>query len=108
MSDVEESFGGMHNKPVWVYELAGQSFRRLLEGYGGYMSPISLQPELTKGYHNIRTYTHSSAAEHEITIFKYNGAQYQAAECITETYTGNVDADGKDIITNTRHTCEEN
>lgn len=107
MSDVSENFGaGMHNQPVWVYERSGQGYRLLLESYGGYMNPVSILKESTHGYHNIRTYTHSSAIEHEITVFKYDGKQYQAAECMTETYNDKRDDRHPERFLYKHHKCE--
>lgn len=103
MADVEDSFGGMHNKPVWVYERT-KGYNLLLEEEAGYLSPILALKTFTNGFRDIRTQSHSSATEHEITIFKFDGRQYRPRVCITETYIGK--RSGRERFKYTRHKCE--
>lgn len=104
MADVEDSFGGMYSKPVWVYERGAKGYELLLEDMAGYLAPITALKTFTNGYRDIRTQNHSSAAEHEITIYKFDGRQYRPRVCITETYVGK--RRGQERFRYTRHKCE--
>jgi hypothetical protein len=85
-ADVEGALCSSHNCPVWVYRRTSNGYKQLLQDFGGYITPIQALDSSTNGYRDIRIQQHSSAIEHEITIYKFNGKQYKAQECITETY----------------------
>ncbi|HYY95209.1 MAG TPA: hypothetical protein VE713_11890, partial [Pyrinomonadaceae bacterium] len=104
MADVEDAFGGMLAKPIWVYERTARGHKLLLEDMGGYIEPITALKTFTNGYRDVRTKNHSSAAEHEITIYKFDGKQYRPRVCITETYIGK--RRGRERYKYTRHKCE--
>jgi hypothetical protein len=104
MADVENSFGGMYSYPVLVYERTAKGYELLLEEEAGYLSPITALKTFTNGYRDIRTQNHSSAAEHEITIYKFDGRRYRPRVCITETYVGK--RRGRERFRYTRHKYE--
>jgi hypothetical protein len=104
MADVDDAFGGMLAKPVWVYERTANGYKLLLEDMGGYIEPITALNTFTNGYRDIRTKNHSSAAEHEITVYKFDGRKYQPRVCITETYLGK--RRGRERFKYTPHKCE--
>lgn len=104
MADVDDSFGGMYSKPVWVYERTAGGYELLLEDEAGYIAPIAASKNFTNGYRDIRTENHSSATEHEITIYKFDGRRYRPRVCITEAYVGK--RRGRDRFRYTRHRCE--
>lgn len=104
MADVEDSFGGMYSKPVWVYERTAKRYELLLEDEAGYLAPIMALNTFTNGYRDIRTQDHSSADEHEITIYKFDGRHYHPRVCITEKYVGK--RRGRERYRYTRHKCE--
>ena len=74
-----------------------------MEDTGGYLSPIEALKTSTRGYRDIRTMQQSSAVEHEITVFKFDGNQYRASRCTTEKYAGK--RRGKDRFTYITHKC---
>lgn len=104
MADVEDSFGGMLAKPVWVYERTSKGNKMLLEDMAGYLAPIVGLKSFTNEYRDIRIQNHSGGNEHEITIFKFAGGQYRPRVCITETYLGK--RRGRERFKYTRHKCE--
>jgi hypothetical protein len=104
-ADVEGAFCGAQNCPVWAYRNTGNGYKMLMEDVGGYISPIEALRTSTRGYRDIRTMQHSSAVEHEITIFKFNGTKYVASVCTTEKYAGK--RRGKDRFTYVTHKCEQ-
>ena len=105
MADVEDSFGGMLAKPVWIYERTAKGHKMLLEDMAGYLAPIIALKSFTNEYRDIRIQNHSGGNEHEITIFKFVGGQYLPRVCITETYLGKRRR--RERFKYTRHKCEE-
>src|SRR5918911_1023932 len=102
-ADVEGAFCTSQNCPVWAYRRTNGGYKMLLETTGGYIAPIEVAKTSTNGYRDIRTYEHSSAVEHEITIYKFDGRQYRASVCTTEKYVGK--RRGKDRFSYTTHKC---
>ena len=102
-ADVEGAFCTAQNCPVWAYRRTNNGYQMLLEATGGYIGPIAAQKTSTNGYRDIRTMEHSSAVEHEITIYKFDGHQYRARVCTTEKYAGK--RRGKDRFSYTTHKC---
>jgi hypothetical protein len=102
-ADVEGAFCGAHNCPVWAYRNTGNGYKMLMEDFGGYISPIEALRTSTGGYRDIRTMQHSSAVEHEITVFKFNGTKYVPRVCTTEKYVGK--RRGKERFTSVTHKC---
>ena len=102
-ADVEGAFCGAQNCPVWAYRNTGNGYKMLMEDTGGYISPIEALKTSTNGYRDIRTMQHSSAVEHEITVFKFDGNKYVARRCTTEKYIGK--RRGKDRFTYITHKC---
>jgi hypothetical protein len=75
----------------------------LLEATGGYIAPIQALRTSTNGYRDIKTYEHSSAVEHEMTTYKFDGSRYVARVCVTEKYVGK--RRGRDRFSYTTHRC---
>ena len=103
-ADVVGAVCGAHNCPVWVYRRTGRGYQLLLAESGGYLSPLMALKTSTNGYRDIRIQQHSSAVEHEITIYKFDGRQYRARVCLTETYVESKRGRGR--LKYTRHRCE--
>lgn len=104
-ADVEGAFCTAQNCPVWVYVRTNDGFKMLLEATGGYINPIEALKTSTNGYRDIRTYEHSSAVEHEITFYKFDGNQYSASVCRTEKFVGK--RGGRDRFKYTTHKCRQ-
>ena len=104
-ADVEGAFCTAQNCPVWVYGLKSDGYKMLLEATGGYITPIEALKTSTNGYRDIRTYEHSSAVEHEITIYKFDGNLYRASVCTTEKFIGK--RRGRDRFKYTTHKCAQ-
>lgn len=104
-ADVEGAFCTAQNCPVWAYRNTGGGYEMLMEDLGGYISPIEALKTSTRGYRDLRTMQHSSAAEHEITVFKFDGQKYVARICTTEKYVGK--RRGRDRFTYITHKCGE-
>jgi hypothetical protein len=104
-ADVEGAFCTAQNCPVWAYRNTGNGYKLLMEDVGGYISPIEALRTSARGYRDIRTMQHSSAVEHEITLFKFNGTKYVPSVCTTEKYAGK--RRGKDRFTYVTHKCEQ-
>src|SRR5947209_128347 len=102
-ADVEGAFCTAQNCPVWVYGRTSDGYKMLLEATGGYITPIEALKTSTNGYRNIRTYEHSSAVEHEITIYKFDGRAYRASVCTAEKFIGK--RRGRDRFKYTTHKC---
>ena len=102
-ADVEGAFCTSQNCPVWVYRRTNDGYKMLLEATGGYITPIEALKTLTNGYRDIRTYEHSSAVEHEITIYKFDGRAYRASVCTAEKFIGK--RRGRDRFKYTTHKC---
>jgi hypothetical protein len=51
----------------------------------------------TKGYFDISTYVHGSAFDGDLKIWKFDGKQYQIAECFDQTYSY-IDENGEQHI----------
>lgn len=104
-ADVEGAFCTAQNCPVWAYARTSDGYKMLLEATGGYITPIMALKSSTNGYRDIRTYEHSSAVEHEITIYKFDGKAYRASVCTTEKFIGK--RGGHDRFKHTTHKCGE-
>ena len=102
-ADVEGAFCTSQNCPVWAYRRTSDGYKMLLEATGGYITPIEALKTSTNGYRDIRTYEHSSAIEHEITIYKFDGKLYRARVCTSEKFIGK--RGGKDRFKYTTHKC---
>jgi hypothetical protein len=104
-ADVEGAFCTAQNCPVWAYRRTGNGYKMLMDDVGGYISPIEALKTSTNGFRDIRTMQHSSAVEHEITVFKFDGNKYRARVCTTEKYVGK--RRGKDRFTYITHKCDQ-
>ena len=92
---------GTANCLVWAYRRTNKGYELLLEGWG--IGHITALRASTNGYLDLKTTARESAAEHEITIYKFDGRQYQARECISETYV--EDDRDKGRWKSKRHKC---
>lgn len=75
---------GAANCVTWVYQKAGNGYRRLLDA--GSVNRIELQRSWTKGYRDLMTVLHGSAWESYLTLYRFDGERYQRDSCFFRTY----------------------
>ena len=103
-ADVEDTYCGAHNCPVWVYRRTDGGYRLLLYATAGYFADrITALKSSTNGYRDIRSQYHQSAAEREVTVYKFDGKRYRARVCMTATYDN--DERGRERVKYTRYRC---
>lgn len=74
------------NCPAWVYRIEGERYVRLLSEVAGYIDGMSVLATPTKGLRDIRIQQHSSAAERDVVVYRFDGQAYRASDCTTDTY----------------------
>ena len=82
---LEESMicGAHANCPHWVFRKTGDEYQSLLLGWG---QELSLEKASSGGYRNLRTEGADSAIERSATVYKFDGSQYKAVDCMTFTF----------------------
>jgi hypothetical protein len=78
--------GDATNWPIWLFAKLGKQYVQLLKAYMGIYGYQVLKP-VSFGYHDIMTIEHVSAAEHEITIYRFNGQKYKKLRSYDERST---------------------
>jgi hypothetical protein len=78
--------GDATNWPMWIFAKRGKQYVQLLKAFMGIYGYQVLKPT-SFGYHNIMTIEHVSAAEHEITIYRFNGQKYKKLRSYDERST---------------------
>lgn len=74
------------NCEFWIYqESYNGNFRLLLHASG--VQQFKFQRSMTNGYLDVVTYMHGSATESDISVYQFNGVQYQLKECLHRSYT---------------------
>jgi hypothetical protein len=74
------------NCPAWAYRIEGERYVRLLRDVAGYIDGVRVLPTLTKGLKDIRIQQHSSAAERDVVVYRFDGQTYRPTDCTTDTY----------------------
>ncbi|HQZ16346.1 MAG TPA: hypothetical protein PLD86_05650 [Vicinamibacteria bacterium] len=74
------------NCPAWVYRVEGESYVRLLSDVAGYIDGVTVLATRTKGLLDIRIQQHSSAAERDVVVYRFDGQAYRPSDCTTDTY----------------------
>lgn len=74
------------NCPAWAYRIEGERYVRLLSDVAGYIDGVTVLATSTKGLRDIRIQQHSSAAERDVVVYRFDGQAYRASDCTTDTY----------------------
>jgi hypothetical protein len=74
------------NCPAWAYRIEGERYVRLLSDVAGYIDGVRVLPTLTKGLKDIRIQQHSSAAERDVVVYRFDSRTYRPTDCTTDTY----------------------
>lgn len=73
------------NCPRWVYRKSGNGYKSLLSTTS---AELSMERTSTNGYRDLRSSHDDAAGEHRVTIYKYDGNQYQESQCYQGKYVG--------------------
>lgn len=82
---------GAANCMTWVYQRDAGDYRLLLDA--GSVNRIEPQSSFTKGYRDLMAVMHGSAWESDLTLYKFNGEEYERDSCFYRTYQY-ADSDG--------------
>jgi hypothetical protein len=85
--DIQDAEWGMcmkGNCPRWVYRKSGNGYKSLLSTTS---VELSMERSSTNGYRDLRS-NHDAAGEPQVSIYKYNGNQYQESQCYQGKYVG--------------------
>ncbi len=74
------------NCPAWVYRIEAERYVRLLSDVAGYIDGVTVLATSTKGLLDIRIQQHSSAAERDVVVYRFDGRAYRPSDCATDTY----------------------
>jgi hypothetical protein len=72
------------NCPRWVYRKSGTGYKSLLSTTS---VELSMERTSTNGYRDLRS-NHDAAGEPQLSIYKYDGNQYQESQCYQGKYVG--------------------
>ena len=93
---------GAQNCGFWIYRKTGGDYKLLLQGTGSVKVTIGRQS--ARGYRDVISYSHASAAETIIRTYRYDGSQYQLQRCVD---SANYDDNGKYIKKPISRPCDE-
>ena len=74
----------INNCVAWIYRRANDGYERLLTA--GSVEDIEPQSTISNKYRDIMTAHHESAWESDLTLYKFDGRQYQRTSCFSRTY----------------------
>ena len=72
-----------NNCYLWIYRRTSAGYERLLEDIVQSLEPLAT---VSHGYRDVRTWHHGSAWDGDVTIYKFDGRQYQPARCFDSSY----------------------
>jgi hypothetical protein len=98
--------GGTGNCAFWVVRKTAGGLEPLLET--DMVQVFSLEKSRTHGYTDILTSSHGSAFLSDLTLYRFDGKQYQAALCATIEYKIREDDSVSDEPTITSKDCIKN
>lgn len=75
---------GAANCATWIYHKAANRYQMLLDASS--IQRVELQKTFTNGYRDIITSMHGSAWDSDLTLYKFDGKQYQRVGCFFRTY----------------------
>jgi hypothetical protein len=75
---------GAANCVAWIFRKTGSEYQMLLNA--GSIQQVEPQKTITNGYRDIIASMHGSAWDSDLTLYKFNGRQYQRAKCFFRTY----------------------
>jgi len=67
------------NCEVWIFRQAGDKYSVILNR--GTVQNFTIQPTITKGFHDIVLGQQGSATEEGLTLFRFDGSAYRLAAC---------------------------
>jgi hypothetical protein len=79
------------NCSFWVYHQTKKGYEKLLEASD--VQQYSFRGAASNGYRDLITFIHDSAFESSLSVYKFDGEQYQLAECGGRSYSY-IDKDG--------------
>ncbi|MDT4955089.1 MAG: hypothetical protein QOJ02_3227 [Acidobacteriota bacterium] len=85
--DIRDAEWGMCTKGNclrWVYRKSGNGYKSLLSTTS---VALSMERSSTNGYRDLRS-SHDADGEPQVSIYKYDGSQYQESQCYTGKYVG--------------------
>lgn len=74
-----------HNCPFWIFRRDGGAYAEILAGHMGYFGYAVLN-QTTAGFRDIVLLQHSSAAETDYVVYRYDGGAYRQATCIAKIH----------------------
>lgn len=75
---------GAQNCLFWIYRQTGNRYELLLTGAGS--TKVSAGQKSAKGYRDVITESHASAAETILRTYRYDGSGYRLQSCINRAY----------------------
>ena len=75
---------GAANCPTWIHSKVGTGYQLLLDA--GSIQRVEPQRTFTNGYRDIMTSIHGSAWDSDLTLYKFDGKQYQRVRCFYRSY----------------------
>lgn len=69
------------NCPTWIYGRVGSRYQRLLNPWN--IAWLEIKKTSTHGYRDIVAYRHGSAWRSDLTLYKFDGREYQRSACFT-------------------------
>ena len=75
---------GAQNCGFWVYRQKNRNYQLLLKGAGSIK--VNAARNSSNGYRDIVSESHASAIETIVRTYRFNGADYQLARCLSRAY----------------------
>lgn len=72
------------NCPVWIFKKNQNGYQQILSNSAGIYG-YEILDIISNNFNDIALIEHSSAAEHEYSVYRFNGSEYKLINCITET-----------------------
>jgi hypothetical protein len=75
---------GAQNCKFWIYRKAGSKYQLLLTGTGA--TKVRTGKGSAKGYRDVISESHASAAETILRTYRFDGSKYQPQQCVNRAY----------------------
>jgi hypothetical protein len=89
------------NCDFWIYRTTRTELQPILDSDG--IQSFKVLTNRTKGYLDISTYSHSSASEGDLKIWKFDGKFYRVAECYEQSWSFNDEKGEQHILKQPRN-----
>lgn len=73
-----------HNCPIWIFHTNGGTYKKILEASVGVFG-YKILDMTNNNFNDVVLIEHSSAIEHEYTVFRYMNDEYQQYRCFTQS-----------------------